>query len=96
MAIIEIETDIILSNEQRTALKGMVEESVSSNYRTQSEKDLRKEITKRAKDELDIPKKLYNSLVKRAYKRDGDTLNSEITAVLDLAEEIGFYQHNKE
>jgi len=86
--------NIVLNEEQRTMLKGMVGESVASCYRSQSEKDLNKEISKRVKDELGIPKKLYNSLVKRAYNRDGDILNSEVTAVLDLAEELGFFSYS--
>ena len=65
-------------------------------YRTQAEKDLRQDIGKKIAEELGIPKKTFNSLSLRAYKNDAKKLNDEVTEILDLAEELGFYKHEKD
>lgn len=89
-------SDIILNQEQRKVLKGAVEEMVNSLYLSQAQKDLRKDIVKRMRAELEIPKKIFTSLSKRAYKQDATLLNLETTEILDLAEELGFYKHEEE
>jgi len=86
----------MLTEEQRTILKGAVQEMVESHYRGESEKELRRDIGNRIKDVLNIPKKTFNSLSLRAYKNDATKVNSEITEMLDLAEELGFYHHNED
>ena len=88
--------DIQLNEEQRKKLKDAVLEAVKSKYRSEDESSFRKDVSDRMNKELGIPKKTFNSLVLRAYKNDADKLNDEITELLDLAEELGFYTHNKD
>ena len=95
MQVEQLLNDIDLNPEQLVVLKGMIQEAVDSKYRVQAEKDLVKEITTRAKDEMHIPKTLFGSLVQRAFKSDADKVNAETTAVLDLLEQLGYYQHNE-
>ena len=95
MSVIDLLEDIKLNPEQVELLKGMIQEAVNSRYREQSEKDLRKEIATRAKEELEISTKLFNSLVTRAYKSDAEKVNAETTAVLDILEQLGYYQHEE-
>ena len=87
---------IQLNEEQRDVLKKAVKESVDSKYLEQGQKNHQKDITKRMKDELEIPSKFYNKLVKLAYEDSGRRQNDELTEVLDLAEEIGYYSHEEE
>lgn len=88
--------DVRLNEEQRKMLKDAVQEGVNSFYREQAEKDLRKEIAERVKDELGVEKKIYNKLVKLAYRDACRQLNQETTELLDLAEELGFYSHSED
>jgi DNA-directed RNA polymerase specialized sigma24 family protein len=87
----ETENKIVLTEEQRASLKNAIQEMVNSKYRAQAEKDLQKETVEHISKELDIPKKLINSLATRAYKQDAAKVSHEVTEVLDLAEELGFY-----
>lgn len=88
--------DIVLNEEQRTVLKSAVEEMVNSYYRQQAEKDLQKSIVERVKEQLEIPPKLFRKLSKTAYEDSANTQNQELTTILDLAEELGFYEHSNE
>ena len=89
-------SQIVLNPVQKEALKNAVKESVNSCYRMDAERDLKKEIATKICEELEIPKKVYNSLVKMAYKQDANKLNEEFIEILDLAEEIGIYSHKIE
>lgn len=89
-------SDIVLNELQREQLRGAVQEMVESHYRNQAEKDLRREIAARVAEELKIPKKTFNSLALRAYKNDAVKINMEVTEILDLAEELGFYTHEED
>lgn len=84
---------ITLTQEQKIVLSQAVDEAVKSKYREQSEKELRREIAKKIKDEIQIPTKTFNSVVLRKYKNDAEKLNEDVEEVLDLAEELGFYSH---
>lgn len=87
--------DYNLTSDDIQKLKSMVDEAVNTMYRMDSERELKKEIAKRAKDELGIPPKLMNKLVRVAYKQDGDKQNKELTSVLDLAEQLNYYHHSE-
>lgn len=87
---------VTLTPEQRVALTNAVNEAVNCKYREQAEKDLRKEITKKVKEEVGIAPRTFNSLVLRKYKNDANQVNEDVTEVLDLAEELGFYKHEDE
>lgn len=86
---------IVLTPDQRIALTNAVNEAVNCKYREQAEKDLRKEITKKVKEEIGITPRTFNSLVLRKYKNDANQVNEDVTEVLDLAEELGFYKHDQ-
>jgi len=88
--------EIKLSDEQREALKGMVKETVNALYLIQAQKDHMKTISDRAKDELGIKPAKYNKLAKNVYADSCKKLNDEVTELLDLAEELGFYSHEPE
>ena len=85
---------IRLSEEGRQTMKNAIQEMVNSFYREQAEKDLRKEIAKRMLDELEFPTKLFNKAAKTAYNDSARRQNDELTEMLDLLEECGFYTHN--
>lgn len=85
-----------LTEEQVAKLRGMVKEAVDSMYRADAEKDLRKDIADRAKDEFEMTKKEFNALVKIAYKQNARQIEEETTEVLDLAEALGYYQREEE
>lgn len=80
-----------LNEEQRKKLKGMVKEAVDSKYRQQAEKDIQKEISTRAKEEFEMPKKEFTMLVNIAFRQNGRQVDRETTEILDLAQELGFY-----
>jgi len=86
-------SNITLNEDQRNTLKKAVTEMVNSHYRAQAEKDLQKDIAARIKDELEIPPKMFKKLSKTAYEDSAKKLNDELTEILDLAEELGFYSH---
>jgi len=88
-------TDIILNDEKKLLLKNALKEAVGSKYREQSEKDLRKEIATKIKQEIELSPRQFNRLVSHAYKDDAVELNKSTTEVLDLLEELGHYQHNQ-
>ena len=89
-------SDIILNEEQRSVLKNAVQEMVNSHYRAQSEKDLQKNISTRMKEELELPLRLFRKLAKTAYEDSAKKQNAELTEILDLAEELGFYSHEED
>lgn len=95
MSIIDV-MDISLDEKQAQILKNMVQEAVDTKYQMDAHKDFLKDIRNRAKDELKIPPKLFNKLIVVAYKKNANRLNKEVTALLDLAEQIGEYNHNEE
>lgn len=88
-------SDIVLNAEQREVLKKAVTEMVNSFYRAQAEKDLQKEISARMKDELGMPPRMFRKLSKTAYEDSAKRQNDELTEILDLAEELGFYSHGE-
>lgn len=96
MSLMQDIENINLSPEEINKLKGMVSEAVNSHYRRDAEKELLSDIGTRAKDELKIPKKLFNALVTTAYKNDGDKKNAELSAVLELAHKLGYYSEEGE
>lgn len=85
-----------LTQEQREVLKNAISEAVNSKYRMQAEKDLIDEIKKRMKDEISMKPVLFNKLLKIAYEDSASKMNDELVELLDLAEEIGIYQHNED
>jgi len=89
-------SELILDEEKRVLLKGAVDEMVGSHYRAQAEKDLQLAICNRMKDEIEMPPKIFRKLAKTAYDDSAKKQNDELTVVLDLAEELGFYSHNEE
>ena len=75
----------------KTKLAGMVKESVSSFYREQAEKDLRKEIAERAEEEFGkevMPKRKFNALAKYAYNLKAEDEAAELTEIIDLLDEL--------
>ena len=88
--------ELQLSAEQSEALGKMIQEAVNGKYRIAAEQDFIKDIAERAKEELELPPKFFNQLVNVAYRDNADKINEETTALLDLAEQIGLYEHNKD
>jgi TRAP-type C4-dicarboxylate transport system substrate-binding protein len=89
-------SEIVLNEEKREVLKGAIEEMVGSFYRGQAEKDLQKAIIERMKDEIEMPPKVFRKLAKTSYDDSAKKQNDELTEILDLAEELGFYSHQAE
>lgn len=88
--------DIQLTPDQREALKGMVDEAVNFKYKIDGYNDLIAETKVRAKDELGIPTKIFNKMVNAVHKDNARSMNEEVTAILDLLEEIDLYHHNED
>lgn len=89
-------SEIVLDHEKRIILKGAVEEMVGSHYRAQAEKDLQAAICTRMKEEIEMSPKIFRKLARTAYDDSAKKQNDELTELLDLAEELGFYSHNEE
>jgi len=54
----------VITPELQKAMQGALKEMSNSMFRTESEKDLQKDITQRMKDEYDIPKRDFTRLAK--------------------------------
>jgi hypothetical protein len=80
-----------LNEKQRETLKAMIREGVDSKYRQQAEKDLQRDISTRAKEEFEMPKREFNMLVNIAYNQNGREIDKQTSEILDLAQELGFY-----
>ena len=89
-------SEIVLDEEKRVLLQGAVKEMVDSLYRAQAEKDLQGAICTRIKEEIEMPPKIFRKLSRTAYDDSAKKQNDELTELLDLAEELGFYSHNDE
>lgn len=75
-----------LNPEQRRKLRNMTEQAVGSKYRDDAEKEFRRDIATRAKDELGISKKLFNRLVNVRYKESLEEVTTEAEDLTELYE----------
>jgi len=89
-------TDIHLYPEQKDILKKCTKEMIESFYRTEAEKQLQKDIIERVKDDCEVPPKLFRKLARVAFDDSANKINKEICDLLDLAQEVGVYEHNPE
>lgn len=83
----------VLNPDQRQELKNAVEQIVASHYRKQAELDNISAICKKMKENEIIDPKTLRKLASTVYKDQIKKLDQETTEILDLAEEIGMYQH---
>ena len=77
-----------LNEKQITDLRNMVKEAVDSLTRQEAEKQLRTDISTRAKEELEMPKRQFNQLVKVVYKQNLEDLEQEVVELTDLVQII--------
>lgn len=59
-----------LTQEQKKALQGAIQEISNSMVRTEAERDLIKEIVKEQSDQLQIPKKVISKIAKTFHKQN--------------------------
>lgn len=85
-----------MNDADRKDVQGAVKEMVDSLYRIDAEKQLQKEIKARVKDDLSdfITPADFAKVVQIAYKENGSKIDADTTRILDLAEELGYYEHN--
>lgn len=81
-----------LNEKQVTALRGMVKECSDSLARQEAEATLRKEIATRAKEELEMPKRQFNQLVKVIHKQNLEAMKADVVELEDLVDII---KHSK-
>lgn len=88
--------DTMSPEEKTKSLKDAVQETVNSHYRMQAERDLQKAIGERVKEDLEMLPTTFKKLAKLAYDDNANKVNKDVTELLDLAEELGFYSHEPE
>lgn len=64
----EVETISLHSEADRTKLKGFIDEAVLCKQRIKMENESIKDIRDEARDNLGIPPKIFNRLIKAAFK----------------------------
>lgn len=77
-----------LNQRELQKLRAMKTEATSSLLREDAEKDLRREIANRAKDELNIDKKLFNKLVRLDYKDQVEEASNEVQEIEDILQRL--------
>ena len=85
----------VYTQEQRETLEKATREMINSFYRAQAEKDLQKEICSRIKEEIEMSPRFFRKLAKTIYDNEMKRLDEEVTELLDIAEELGYYTHNE-
>jgi len=73
---------------ERSTINKAVDEGVNSMVREQSEKDLRKDIGERLKEELGLKPADFNALVKERYKADVSEKIKKFESIVELDEQL--------
>jgi len=89
-------TETMSPSDKTQKLKENVQEMVNSFYRVKAEQELQKGICDNVKEHLEMLPITFKKLAKLAYNDNANKINTDITELLDLAEELGFYTHNPE
>lgn len=90
MGIIDTSEEAILnlSEGDRADLEDAAKEAAGSLLRADSERDLRKEIAKKVKDDMDIKPAMFNKLVRMYHKQNKEEIQNKTEAIVSLYETV--------
>lgn len=77
-----------LTDGDREDLENAIKEAAGSLLRAESERDLRKEIAKRVKDDLEIKPALFNSLTKMYHKQNKEEIQNKTDVMVSMYETV--------
>lgn len=75
-----------MNPEERKKFRNMLQEAVNSHYREEAEKELRRNIAERAKEELNLEKKQFNRLARVVYRDEIKKVEEEAEGISELYE----------
>ncbi len=77
-----------LSEGSREELEGCIKEAAGSLLRAESERDLRKEIAKRVKENFDIGPANFNKLVKMFHAQNKEEVQAQTDMLVSMYETV--------